>query len=99
MKITLSQQISLEDFRKGFVNIYKYFDSAVIPHKGDLITDSLYKDPNEHEVVEVVIDYQNNECLVRLEMIKLESNDSKDLKKFVDLAELHGWECAIKDVL
>lgn len=36
---------------------YKTFESNVIPHKGDQIADSVFKDPYEYEVVDVTINY------------------------------------------
>lgn len=99
MEIKISHQIQLKDFRQGLVNLYKTFESNVIPHKGDFITDSCFKDPYEHEVIEVIIDYQENKCYVTLKPIVAETNDKQALINYVKMAELHGWECPIKDVL
>lgn len=99
LQITLSQQVQLKDFRKGYVNIYKIFESNVIPHKGDFIADSCFKDPYEYEVVEVIINYQENTCYVQLNSIIAELNDKQVLKNYVEMAELHGWECNTKEYL
>lgn len=95
MKIILMQQIQLEDFRKGWRNITKEFESNIVPHKGDLISDSVWKDPYEYEVVEININYSENECYVSLAPIKLETNDIEHLKKYTEMTKLHHWECKV----
>lgn len=99
IKITLDHQIQLQDFREGFVNIYKDFESNIIPHKGDFISDTCFKDPYEHEVIDVVIDYQQNECGVMLKPIIVEHNEKEFLLQYVEMAELHGWYCPTKECL
>lgn len=99
LKVVLSQHIRLSDFRDGHTNIYKEFESSVIPHKGDFITDTCFDDPYEYEVVEVVVNYQHDECLVHLSPIVIESNDNQAILKYVNMAELHDWECPTKETI
>ncbi|MBZ9688382.1 hypothetical protein G9F72_018800 [Clostridium estertheticum] len=96
MKIILSQQITLGDFRKGLRNVTKTFESNVVPHKGDFISDSVWKDPYEYEVQEVNINYQQDECYVQLPLIKLETNDKESLKGYIEMTRLHEWVCAVE---
>lgn len=97
MKIVLTHQIQLKDYRNGFVNIYKEFESDVVPHKGDYISDSCFKDPYEHEVVEVIINYRENECTVSLKPIVANSDDRAVLRNYVEMSELHDWYCPTKN--
>ncbi|MEC1440555.1 hypothetical protein ABEV79_14895 [Bacillus licheniformis] len=93
MKIRLHQQVCLKDNLRDFRTLHKEFESNVIPHKGDFIADSLYKDPYEIEVGEVHINYQRNECNVFLHRIELESNSVEALEDYVDIGLLHDWTC------
>ena len=94
MKIRLIQQILLKDKLNTFREIYKEFQSNVIPHKGDMIADSLWKDPSEYEVSEVVIDYTDEVCVVRLPFIELNSEDEEEVRKYiVEIAQKHKWKC------
>lgn len=93
MNIILAQSIQLEDLKKGCRIITKEFQSNVIPHKGDLIYDSLWEDPYEYEVIEIIINYENDECSVTLAPRKLETNEMECLKEYVEMSKLHGWKC------
>lgn len=95
MKITLNQIIALKNINQGFRCIEKSFESNIIPHKGDFINDSLWKDPYEYEIGQVTIDYSKNSCEVQLHAIFLESTDENDVKEYVKIAKLHGWKCNI----
>ncbi|AVK95621.1 hypothetical protein FCT18_21260 [Lysinibacillus sphaericus] len=99
MKIVLNHQIQLQDYRKGYVDIYKDFESDVIPRKGDFIADTCFKDPYQYEVIEVIISYQENECNVSLKPIKVEHNDKDFLLRYVEMSELHNWYCPSKKYL
>ncbi|NGU29031.1 hypothetical protein [Clostridium perfringens] len=92
MKIRLSQLVALEDFKKGCFTMTKEFESPVIPHGGDKIADSVWKDPYEHNVSEVIIDYSDNTCYVTLEPIRFENNDKDVLKLWYNMVESHGWD-------
>lgn len=73
MKIYLSQCISLNTFNKGNFRIKKEFESNIIPHAGDKIGDSVWKEPYEYEVVETIINYSEDECYVELAMMKFDN--------------------------
>jgi hypothetical protein len=92
MKIRLSQVISLKTYSEGTISISKEFQSNIIPHKGDMIGDSVWKDPYEHEVDEVIIDYSQDTCFVSLEMIKMDHDNIEVLKEWKQMVKLHGWE-------
>ncbi|NFI05958.1 hypothetical protein FC959_16620 [Clostridium botulinum] len=89
MKIRLAQLISLNPVSKGCFSMNKEFESDIIPHAGDKIGDSVWKDPYEHEVIEVVINYQENICYVTLESIELASIQWLD--EWREMVKLHGW--------
>lgn len=95
MKVTIMQQIQLKDFQKGWRSITKEFETNIIPHKGDFITDSVWKDPFEYEVVEVNINYQEDECYISLSAIILETNDKDRLRGYIEMTKLHNWKCAV----
>lgn len=92
MRIILSQLISLKTFNKGSFIIKKEFKSNVIPHAGDKICDSVWKDPSEYVVVETNINYSEDECYVNLEMVKFDHDNKAMLKEWYNIAKLHGWE-------
>ena len=91
MKIILTQVISLQTYGEGYFNMKKEFESEVIPHIGDKITDLVWSDPYEYPVVDVVIDYQQKICTVTLEQIQFEHNDKEYLKRWYDMVKSHGW--------
>lgn len=92
MDIILIQQINLKDIDNGFRQIQKKFNSNIIPHKGDYISDGAFDDPDEYEIINVIIDYQENYVQVWLEPINLETNDKGDLEKYVEMTKLYNWE-------
>lgn len=90
MKICISQQIiPKSDFRK-FKQISKEFESNIIPHKGDKISDRFFKDPTEYDVVECIIDYQENKCYVALAPINVETESEVTYQ--INVAKAHGWK-------
>lgn len=69
----------------------KEIETSIIPHKGDVIEDPLWKDPGEYEVVETLINYSKDYCMVSVaEYDNKVPVDRKD--EFAHLAKLHGWE-------
>ena len=89
MKVIIAQNINFEG--DNFPYMWrKEVETNVIPHKGDLIEDSLFKDPGEYEVIETTINYQENYCYVLLKQYEnvfpVERKD--ELKR---IAELHDW--------
>ena len=95
MEITLLQQILLKGKPNTYRSLYKKFKSNIIPHKGDMITDSVWKDPYQYEVHEVAINYDANECYVTLGCIELDSVNMEHIKHYIKMAKLHRWECNI----
>lgn len=98
MKIILMQSVQLMASNDKIHNartVMKELESNVIPHKGDFISDSFYKDPYEYEVVEVTINYQENECYVSIAPIVLNSSDIELLRKWIEIAKLHKWTCSL----
>ncbi|MDU7365406.1 hypothetical protein [Clostridium sp.] len=91
MNVVLSQVIGLKTWNKGCFTMRKEFDTNIIPHVGDSIGDSVWKDPYEHKVMEVIINYQENKCLITLECIKFEHDDKNILKQWCEMVKLHGW--------
>lgn len=90
MMVLLIQKITL--LRKSeYTNIMKTFESNIIPHKGDYIEDSAWNDPFEYQVQEVTLNYEENECYVELPEILINSNDRKDLDKYIENIKSFRW--------
>lgn len=90
MRLIISQVVEFEndDFPYTW---RKEMETSVIPHKGDFIEDSLWKDPGEYEVIETTINYQENYCYVQLKQYEnIIPVSRKD--EFKRIAELHGWK-------
>ncbi|HOQ17303.1 MAG TPA: hypothetical protein PLL17_09950 [Defluviitaleaceae bacterium] len=96
MKIKITQHMQLADFNNGWTTISKTFNSNVIPHKGDMLTDTFWKDPYEYEVTEVVISYQFDECYVSVKPLVIRSNKRDVLIKYIEKAKLAGWESSLE---
>lgn len=67
----------------------KTFHSDIIPHKGDFIEDSVWKQPCK--VFEVTINYEDNTCYVCLEK---ETYNIPETRKdeIAHMIKLHNWE-------
>lgn len=87
MKIILSQ-VAYEEGDKWPHPFSKEFNHTVIPQVGNIISDSLWKDPYEYEVVEVNINYQQDECYIGLKPLEYKV---PDIKEYASMAKLHGW--------
>lgn len=98
MEINIYQQVYLKDKLNSVKQAYREFESDVIPHKGDFYTDSAFKDPYEHEITQVTIDYKNDVCSVYIDSIVLDSTDVSHVKKYVEMMMLHGWKCNVIDL-
>jgi hypothetical protein len=96
MKVILNQVVELKNFRKGTARISKTFNSNVIPHKGDVIVDSVWKSDDEQVVDLVEINYQDDQCFVYLPKIVLQTDDKVVLDEYINMTALHGWECPFK---
>lgn len=92
MKIILSQQVELEGDNFPH-NWSKEYESNIIPHMGDYISDPIWKDPYEYIVTEITIDYYANECSVNIDKYCYGiPNSRKD--EFAEMAKLHGWSAS-----
>lgn len=94
MKVIISQVVEFEG--SNFPHTWrKEIETNIIPHKGDFIEDSLWKNPYEYEVIETLINYSENYCMVTVK----EYNDKIPLNRkdeFARIAELHGWKALWK---
>lgn len=90
MKIILSQPVEIENDR--FPHHWdKAYESTVIPMIGMKISDSLWKDPYEYKINEVIINYKSDECYVYL--AKYDMTIPKDqADDLAHTASLHDWE-------
>ncbi|MDR9854911.1 hypothetical protein RJP21_14955 [Paenibacillus sp. VCA1] len=93
MKIIIMQQIQLDSSNRDLRNVYREFESNVIPHIGDFISDSAYKDPAEYEVAKVSINYYRDECYVSLYPVIIYSTNPADIDKVAKMMQSHGWTC------
>ncbi|MDB2104006.1 hypothetical protein PMW00_13370 [Clostridium paraputrificum] len=98
MKVMLSQVIGLKTFNKGCFSMRKEFETNIIPHVGDYIEDSVWKDPYEYKVIETIINYQENQCYVSLECIKFDHDNKEVLKEWCDMVKLHGWSTSPEQI-
>lgn len=90
MKITICQEVKILGDKTPY-NWRKTYEAMIIPHEGDYIEDSLWKDPYEYKVFRVTINYSAGECLVEVEKYADEiPEERKD--DFAHIANLHGWQ-------
>lgn len=93
MKITISQPVTIQGENCLHHWSKEYGDRFVLPRKGDLIEDPLWKEPYEYEVTAVVINYDQDTCFVTVAQYENEiSESSKD--EFWKMADLHGWKAS-----
>lgn len=91
MKIQLWQHVVPEkDYREFFV-ISKEYNSNIVPHFGDLITDDFYKNPSEMKVSNVVFDYGRDICSVQIEDMVVPALLDPKLS-WHGIAQSHGWK-------
>ena len=93
MKIRIVQQVSLVDRPETFKNVFRDFESDVIPHKGDFIADAAFKDPDEYQVHSVSIDYDANLVQVMIYRLELDTEDEEAVGEYILKMKKHGWEC------
>ncbi|MDR5025383.1 hypothetical protein FOL75_26710 [Bacillus thuringiensis] len=96
MKILFFQPICIDGVASSYKHVYKKEESTIIPHKGDMIEDSLFKKPNE--VIEVTINYTEDECTVNLSPLKLDKGGPHNVEDYVNVAVSHGWKKSISEV-
>ncbi len=91
MKVRLSQVVALSTYSQGYFSMNKEFESNIVPHCGDKITDYVWKEPYEYEVIEVIISYVEDVCYVTLEPIRFEHNNKEVIKEWHEMVKSHGW--------
>lgn len=89
------QQIQLEEDIRSYRTIAKSFDSNVIPHKGDFISDTAFIDPYEYEVIDVTFSDTEDECYVSLSPVVIQTGDINQLKSYIEMTSWHKWECKV----
>nr|WP_300004490.1 hypothetical protein [Tissierella sp.] len=93
MKIRIVQQVYLVDKPDTFKNVYKEFDSSIIPHKGDFITDRAFKNPDEYEVHSISLDYDADLAQVLIHSVELASDKEESIKEYITMMKRYGWIC------
>lgn len=93
MKIRIVQQVSIVDRPETYKNVFKDFESDVIPHKGDFIRDRAFKNPDEYQVHSVTIDYDVNLAQVLIHRVELETDKEEAVKEYINMMKKHGWKC------
>lgn len=89
MTIILSQYVEVENDRLPH-RIEKKIESSIIPNIGMSIEDSVWKDPYDYKVIEVLINYVEDYCYVTLEKYsEIIKNNFKN--EFASMVKLHGW--------
>lgn len=94
MKLIISQQVKIKGDPFPH-NWRKEIDSIIIPNIGMSIEDSLWKDPGEYKVIDVLINYQEDYSYISLEKYDAEIPDEKK-DEWAHIAKLHGWACSWK---
>ena len=91
MKIIVSQLVNIQN--DNFPHTWRkdYGDRNVVPRVGDKIEDSLWKNPYEYDVVEVIFDYREDTCFVTVSAYEYEIPKER-MDEFGRMAEMHGWE-------
>ena len=90
MKITITQQVKIEGDNFPHSWRKEYGERIAIPHKGDLLESSLWKDPYEYEVIEVLYDYEEDLCSITVAPYAITIPKSR-MEEFNHMANLHGW--------
>lgn len=93
MEIRLCRTLWLNEIASKTRTVTKTFQSNIIPHKGDYIFSTAFHRDEEVEVVQVIIDYEINSCMVYLEPLSLPTDDIDKLKELVDVYIAHAWDC------
>ncbi|MCM3202704.1 hypothetical protein [Bacillus cereus] len=96
MKIVFFQPICIDGVASSYETVYKKEESTIIPHKGDMIADLLFKKPNE--VTEVTINYSEDECIVYLSPLKLDKGGPHSVEDYISAAVSHDWKRSISEV-
>lgn len=92
MKITISQHVEIQ----GEPPIHywsKDYETVLLPNKGIMIEDSLWKDPGSYEVCDVTVNYQENVCYVAVKQYSTKISEHEKAE-FANIANLHGWKCS-----
>lgn len=99
MKIILRQYVGIKGKELTNRGISKEFESNVVPHVGMFIADIAFKDPYEHEVEEVIINYGDDTCYVLLKPHEIEADkeiseeeEKQVIHYHIDVFKAHGWE-------
>ena len=90
MTIILSQYVDVENDCFPH-HIEKKIKSSIIPNIGMSIEDSVWKDPYDYKVIEVLINYAEDYCYVTLEKYSEIIKDNFK-NEFANMVKLHEWE-------
>ncbi len=94
MKVYISQVVEFENSNFPYT-WRKEYETNVIPHKGDFIEDSIWKNPGAYEVTEVTINYSEDFCYVYVEKYAHKVPESRKAD-YAKIAESHGWDALWK---
>ncbi|CEI72915.1 hypothetical protein [Romboutsia hominis] len=94
MKIIFIQNVHIKS--SLIVDIKKEINSDIIPRVGDLISDRLYGDVlldyGPGVVSRVLLDYEENKCIVMLERITVDNDIHNNIaNNLIAKAEEFGW--------
>ncbi|RED32406.1 hypothetical protein [Paenibacillus sp. VMFN-D1] len=94
MDVFISQKISVSD---GTISreLIRSFDSKIAPQINSRILDPAFLNPKGYLALEVAINYEDEECWVYIEPIKINGNDVEDLHDIINDYITRGWECPI----
>ena len=93
MRLIVSQNIKVLNSRVPYDIQKKYGEQTILPRIGDKLEDSVWKDPYEYEVIEVVINYDEGLCCVDVAPFADEMPEDR-LDEFAQMVKLHGWEAS-----
>lgn len=99
LNIIIRQYVGIKGKNHTYRGVSKEFESNVIPHAGMFIADSAYKEPYEHVVEEVIVNYDDNACYVLVKPHEIEADkeiskeeEQKVVQYYLDVFKTHGWK-------
>ena len=90
MILIVSQRIKIKSSRVPYSIQKKYGEQSIIPRIGDKLEDTVWKDPYEYEVTEIVLNYQDRTCYVEVAPLEGEIPEEK-MEEFAEMVKTHGW--------
>ncbi len=89
MTINLYRKINVKSPKVMTITVQKKYDATEIPQKGDFIKDSMFVDPDEIEVIEVV--NEDDSASIYLRPLEISYATDEHNKNMVNAYKANGW--------